>query len=58
MIVTTWILFAFFGIFTIHGMLRFYFGKNNLKWFHAIMWFISAIITALAAGVIWGGLFQ
>lgn len=30
----------------------------QMSWFHAVFWLISIFGTAIAAGIIWGGLFQ
>lgn len=57
MIVTAWILFVFFGVFSLWTTIQYFFGRKTLGLFHAMMWFFSAIVTAISAGVIWGGLF-
>lgn len=56
MLITAWILLVFFGLFALHGTLKFL--TSRLNWLHATMWFISIIITAFSAGIIFGGLFQ
>ncbi len=45
-----------FGLFSLYGWRSFLHG--SLNWFHSIFWFLSMIIVALSAGVIWGGLFR
>jgi hypothetical protein len=55
-IISAWVMLIFFGFISINGMLKFLI--SSLNWFHAILWFVSIVITALSAGVIWGGLFQ
>lgn len=54
MLITSWVLLVCFGAFAINGFINFFFG--SLNWFHAIFWFVSIIVTAISAGVIWGGL--
>ncbi|MFJ7982325.1 hypothetical protein ACIQ1D_18865 [Lysinibacillus xylanilyticus] len=56
MMVTIWILFVFFGLFTLFTSIQYFVKKASLGWFHALMWFLSAIVTAICAGIIWGGL--
>lgn len=56
MMVTAWIIFIFFGLFALWTTIQYYFGQKSLGWLHALMWFLSAIITALSAGIIWGDL--
>lgn len=56
--VTAWILYIFFGLISLNGLLQFFFSKYGLGIFHAVIWIVSIIITALSAGVIWGGLLQ
>lgn len=54
MIVTAWIIFVVFGLFTLAGWLKFYFsGVTNL---HFIMTLMGTFITAISAGYIFGGL--
>jgi len=56
MVLTAWILFLFFGFFTLHGLINFLFsGLNDAQ---VVVFFLSVFITAVSAGVIWGGLFQ
>jgi len=43
-----------FGLISILSLFQVVF--DSVYWFQGIMWFISIIITALSAGVIWGGL--
>ncbi|MDX6046706.1 MULTISPECIES: hypothetical protein [Bacillus cereus group] len=57
MIITAWILLICFGVFALNGFFKFFFG-SGMNSFHAISWFISIVISALSAGVIWGKLFQ
>lgn len=45
------ILLIFFGIFTVNGAFKFYF-DDGLNKFHSVLWFISAIITAIVSGLI------
>ena len=54
--ITAWVLLIGFGVFAINGFLKFFFG--SLNWLHSILWMVSIIISALSAGVIWGGLFS
>lgn len=57
MIVTAWILLATFGFLsfiTILGIL----GSNRVSVVHIVWTSFNIIVTALSAGVIWGGLFQ
>jgi hypothetical protein len=56
MLITAWILLVFFGMFSVVSTFQFF--LSSLGRFHAILWFIAIIITAVAAGIIWGGLFQ
>jgi hypothetical protein len=54
MIVTAWILFIIFGLIIIA-----YFDNGNWEGVKDYIFFtFSAIIVALSAGVIWGGLFN
>lgn len=57
MLITAWILFIFFGLFSLRTMLGYMIG-DSLSWFHALFWLVSIIITAISAGIIWGGLFS
>ncbi|MCC3687455.1 hypothetical protein [Bacillus cereus] len=57
MIITAWILLVCFGAFALNGFFKFFFG-SGMNSFHAISWFVSIVISALSAGVIWGGLLQ
>ena len=54
MLITAWILLIFFGFLALHGALKFL--VSSLNWLHAIIWLLSIIITALSAGIIFGGL--
>lgn len=57
MIVTAWILFAFCGFFALILTLALFSPKtNNRIHFGKYMFFVT--VTAISAGVIWGGLFQ
>lgn len=56
--VTAWILYIFFGLISLNGLFKFFFSRYGLGTFHAVIWMVSIIITALSAGVIWGGLLQ
>lgn len=56
MVVTAYILLVCFGFLTLMSGLTYY--RSGINIFHAIAWFISIFITAISAGVIWGGLFQ
>lgn len=58
MIVTAWILFSFFGLFSLWTSVQYFFGQKTLGLLHALMWFFSVVLTAISAGVIWGGLFS
>lgn len=51
MVITYWILLIFFGLFTLNGAFKFYFG-DGMNTTHGILWFISAIITAIMAGIL------
>lgn len=55
MIIIAWVLLIMFGLFALHGWLKF-FVAGGLNIIHSILWFISIIIAALSAGIIWGGL--
>jgi len=55
MIITAWIMLIAFGAFAVNGFLKFA-GGTGLIPIHLVMWFVSIIIFALSAGVIWGGL--
>lgn len=56
MIVTAWLLLLFFGFFALHGLL------NLIEWgltdIQLGVFLLSGFITAVSAGIIWGGLFQ
>ncbi|WP_186318601.1 hypothetical protein [Bacillus pumilus] len=56
MIVTAYILLACFGFFNLMSGLKFL--RSGLSILHGVLWFISIFITAISAGVIWGGLYQ
>lgn len=51
MIITYWILLIFFGIFALNGTFKFYFG-DGMSTTQGILWFISVIITAITAGLL------
>lgn len=52
MYITAWILLAFFGVMSLHGLLKFF--NSGLTRFHAGFWAFSVIVSALSAGYIWG----
>ncbi|CDG29965.1 hypothetical protein; phage SPbeta [Bacillus velezensis UCMB5033] len=56
LIVTAWILFVAFGLVLLANMDS----KGNIKFavYIGVIKFVSVFIVAIAAGVIWGGLFQ
>ena len=56
MIITAWILFVFFGSFGLWTTIQYYIAKRTLGMTHSIMWFFSIVVTAITAGIIWGGL--
>jgi hypothetical protein len=56
MIIMAWICLVFFGVFAITSIVKYF--RVFLNKFHALMMFISVIIVALSAGIIWGGLFN
>lgn len=49
--ITALILSIFFGIFTINGFIKFYFGEG-LSESHAVLWFISTVAFAYLMGVL------
>jgi len=55
MIVTAWILFAFFTLMSILFTGKFLTG-SKLNWLEVIILFVSVFIVAIAAGVLFGGL--
>ncbi|MEC1684242.1 hypothetical protein [Bacillus mojavensis] len=57
MIVTAWILLIMFGLFALSD-LNLTEDETKHNKFFIIMKFVSVFIAAIAAGVIWGGLFQ
>lgn len=57
MIVTAWILLIMFGLFALSDLNLTEYETKHIKFF-IIMKFVSVFIAAIAAGVIWGGLFQ
>ncbi|WP_102422237.1 hypothetical protein [Bacillus amyloliquefaciens] len=57
MIVTAWILLIMFGLFALSDLNLTEDETKHTKFF-IIMKFVSVFIAAIAAGVIWGGLFQ
>ncbi|MCM3008374.1 hypothetical protein [Bacillus subtilis] len=59
MIVTAWILLIMFGLFALsESDLNLTEDETKHIKFFIIMKFVSVFIAAIAAGVIWGGLFQ
>lgn len=58
MIVTAWILLAVFGWAAIVNSANYFIGAGLKGLPNIIIWLLSVVITALSAGVIWGGLFQ
>lgn len=56
MIVTAWILFIFFGFFFLVSTGALF--DRKIKSFNLYMYFFYVFMTAIMAGVIWGGLFQ
>ena len=54
MIITCWVLFAFFAPITISGFLTLW--KRATTYTEIIAYFISAFISAITAGVLFGGL--
>lgn len=52
-IITWWILFIVFGIFSIDGVIR-YFHPRGITRYQAILMVVSIVITAISAGVLWG----
>lgn len=56
MVVVAWGLFVVFGFFALLGWLKYLVDGVNLK--HLCLISLWSVITALSAGVIWGGLFQ
>ncbi|AVI45291.1 SPBc2 prophage-derived uncharacterized membrane protein YotH [Bacillus licheniformis] len=57
MTVTAWILLIMFGLFALSDLNFTEDETKHIKFF-IIMKFVSVFIAAIAAGVIWGGLFQ
>ncbi|MEN7436495.1 hypothetical protein FH505_10185 [Bacillus velezensis] len=57
MIVTAWILLIVFGLYALSDFDVTEDETKHIKFF-VLMKFVSVFITAIAAGVIWGGLFQ
>lgn len=56
MVLMAWILLIAFGLFSLQGWIKYYI--NGLKTPHFVAVAFGAIITALSAGIIFGGLFQ
>ena len=56
MIITAWIILICFGLFSITSIYKYL--KGGMSTAHGVLMFISIIITALAAGVQFGGLFN
>ncbi len=56
MIVTAWILLVCFGIMTLKLMKDFLF--DGLSFYGIIVLMLTSIISAISAGIIWGGLFK
>ncbi|WP_342496921.1 hypothetical protein NYE36_10125 [Bacillus sp. FSL R5-0593] len=56
MIVTAWILFVVFGLVVLANMDS----QGDIKFavYIGVLKFVSVFVVAIAAGVIWGGLFQ
>ncbi|MCA1233215.1 hypothetical protein CHR37_05400 [Bacillus velezensis] len=57
MIVTAWILLIVFGLYALSDFNVTEDETKHIKFF-VLMKFVSVFIAAIAAGVIWGGLFQ
>ncbi|MCY8940558.1 hypothetical protein P9684_03840 [Bacillus atrophaeus] len=57
MIVTAWVLLIMFGLFALSDLNLTEDETKHIKFF-ILMKFVSVFIAAIAAGVIWGGLFQ
>ena len=57
MIITAWILLIMFGFIAAINTIKYVFGGGLYK-SEVVLWVVSIIIVAVAAGVIWGGLFS
>ena len=57
MIVTAWVLLIMFGLFALSDLNLTEDETKHIKFF-ILMKFVSVFIAAIAAGVIWGGLFK
>lgn len=58
MIVTAWVLLISFGFIALMYTRKWMYSRNGLKVVEVPIWISAIIITAVSAGVIWGGLFQ
>ena len=56
MLVTAWILLVFFGLIAVINSAKYM--VSSLNKLEVLLWLISIVITALSAGVIFGGLFR
>jgi hypothetical protein len=56
MIITAWIILIVFGVVGLLGLRKLIFDRCNKM--ETLIFFISVILAALSAGVIWGGLFH
>jgi hypothetical protein len=55
MIITAWVLLIMFGLISVLTLWQVIWG-SGISICHTILWVLSIIITAISAGVIWGGL--
>lgn len=54
MIIVAWILLIAFGTFSLSSLLSVI--STGISIGHAMLMFVAIVVTALSAGVIWGGL--
>jgi len=51
-IITWWVLFIIFGVLALNSLIRYF--RTGVTRYEAILMVLAIIITAVAAGVIWG----
>jgi hypothetical protein len=52
-VITWWILFVVFGIFSIDGLIRYFHPRGTTR-YQVVLMVVSIIIAAVSAGMIWG----